>query len=324
MSKKVFITRQIPEVAEKSLRKRGYLVDVFSADRTMTQRELVKTLKRGQYDAVLSLLTDKIDAKVFDASPSVKIFANYATGFDNIDIAEAKKRGIVVTNAPATATPEAVAEHTIAMLLALSTRIIEANDFVRAGKYDGWAPMRFVGTDFKDKTLGLVGTGRIGERVAQIAVAMGMKIAYTDIVQNERVDRECAALYCPSLEELLVQSDFVSLHVPLLDSTRHLIDEKRLRLMKSTAFLVNTARGPVVDERALEKALRDGVIAGAALDVFEFEPKVSRGLRSLRNVVLAPHIASASVEARTEMAELAVQNIIELLEGGKPRNVVNP
>jgi lactate dehydrogenase-like 2-hydroxyacid dehydrogenase len=324
MGKKVFITRQIPEIAEKTLRNRGYLVDVFPCDRVMTQKELIKTLKKGQYDAVLSLLTDKIDAKVFDSAPSVKIFANYATGFDNIDLAEAKKRGIVVTNAPADLASEAVAEHTIAMMLALSTRIVEANDFVRAGKYTGWAPMNFVGTDFHQKTLGLVGTGRIGERVAHIASALGMKVVYTDLVRNERLETGCGASKCVSLEQLLAQSDFVSLHVPLLDSTRHLMDEKRLSLMKPTAFLVNTARGPVVDEKALERALKDRVIAGAALDVFEFEPNVSSGLRKLPNVVLTPHIASASIEARTQMAEIATRNIFDFLEGRTPSNVVNP
>jgi glyoxylate reductase len=323
MSKKVFITRRIPEIAEKTLRNRGYLVDVFPCDRVMTQKELIKTLKKGQYDAVLSLLTDKIGTSVLDAAPSVKIFANYATGFDNIDLAETKKRGVVVTNAPADLASEAVAEHTVAMLLALSTRIVEANDFMRAGKYCGWAPMNFVGMDFHGKTIGLVGTGRIGERVGHIASALGMKVVYTDLVRNERLETGCGASKSASLEQLLAQSDFVSLHVPLLDSTRHLMDEKRLSLMKPTAFIVNTARGPVVDEAALEKALKKGVIAGAALDVFEFEPCVSRGLRKLPNVVLTPHIASASIEARTQMAEIAARNIFECLEGRMPPNVVN-
>jgi lactate dehydrogenase-like 2-hydroxyacid dehydrogenase len=323
MSKKVFITRKIPDIAEKTLRNRGYLVDVFPCDRVMTQRELIKTLKKGQYDAVLSLLTDKIDAAVLDAAPSVKIFANYATGFDNIDLVETKKRGVMATNAPADLASEAVAEHTIAMMLALSTRIVEANDFMRAGKYDGWAPMNFVGTDIQGKTLGLVGTGRIGDRVGHIAAALGMKVIYTDLVRNERMENGCRASKCLSLEQLLAQSDFVSLHVPLLDSTRHLMDEKRLSLMKPTAFLINTARGPVVDEKALEKALRAKVIAGAALDVFEFEPKVSSTLRKLPNVILTPHIASASIEARTQMAEIASRNIFECLEGRMPPNVVN-
>ena len=323
MSKKVFITRNIPDIAVKMLEAKGCEVTVYAKDQVASPRELRKILERGGYDAVLSLLTDRINSSVFDAAPTVRIYSNYATGFDNIDLAEAKKRGIVVANAPSDKASEAVAEHTIAMMLALSTRIVEANDFVRAGKYEGWAPMNFVGTDFHGKTLGLVGTGRIGERVAFFASALGIKIAYTDVVRNERLERQCGASYHASIEELLPVSDFVSLHVPLLDSTRHLIDEARLALMKPTAFLINTARGPVVDEKALENALRKGVIRAAAIDVFEFEPKVSRGLRKLRNVILTPHIASASIEARSQMAEIAAQNIIDFLEGREPAYVVN-
>jgi glyoxylate reductase len=324
MNKRIFITRKIPAIAQEMLEARGYIVDTYQDDSVISPRKLLKTLEKGSYDAVLSLLTDKIDARVFDAAPGLKIVANYATGFDNIDIAEAKKRGITVTNAPADLASGSVAEHTIAMLLALSTRIVEADSFVRAGKYEGWAPMNFVGTDVWGKTIGLVGIGRIGERVAVLARAMGVRVMYTDVFRNTRIEDECGAEYVSSIDELLPRVDFVSLHVPLLDSTHHLINKQRLGLMKSSAFIINTSRGAVIDEEALEEALQSGSIAGAALDVFEFEPKVSSGLKRLKNVILTPHIASASIEARSQMAEIAAQNIIDCLEGGNPRYAVNP
>lgn len=322
MSKVVLVTREIPEVGVRLLRERGYMVDVNPSQTPLTQLELVALVSRRPYDAVLSLLTDPINATVLAAAPSVKIYANYATGFDNIDVAEAKKRGITVTNAPATLATEAVAEHTIALLLALAARVVEADEFVRRGRYQGWSPMNFIGTDILGQTLGLVGAGRIGERVAHYAKGLGMKLMYTDVARNERLELEYGAIYCEQLDALLPQADAVSLHVPLLDSTRHLINAARLQLMKRTALLINTSRGPVVDEQALEQALRTGVIAAAALDVFEFEPKTAPGLVELQNVILTPHIASASVAARNEMAEIAAGNIIDFFEGRTPKNIV--
>jgi glyoxylate reductase len=322
MSKVVLVTREIPEVGVRLLRERGYMVDVNPSQTPLTQLELVALVSRRPYDAVLSLLTDPIGPAVFVAAPSVKIYANYATGFDNIDVAEAKKRGITVTNAPATLATEAVAEHTVALLLALAARVVEADEFVRRGRYQGWSPMNFIGTDILGQTLGLVGAGRIGERVAHYAKGLGMKLMYTDVARNERLEREYGAIYCEQLDALLPQADAVSLHVPLLDSTRHLINAARLQLMKRTALLINTSRGPVVDEQALEQALRTGVIAAAALDVFEFEPKTVPGLVELQNVILTPHIASASVAARNEMAEIAAGNIIDFFEGRTPKNIV--
>jgi len=288
----------------------------------MSQKELIKALKKGSYDAVVSLLTDKIDSNVFDAAPSVKIFANYATGFDNIDIIEAKKRGVAVSNAPAPQTSESVAEHALALALALAARIVEADEFVRKGKYKGWDPMLYIGMDVLGKTLGLVGVGRIGSRVAHYASGLGLKVIYTDVVRNAELEAESGAVFCNSIGELLPAADIVSLHVPLMDSTHHLINEARLRSMKRTAFLVNTSRGPVVDEIALTKALQDKTIAGAALDVFEFEPKIAPGLAKLPNVILTPHIASASLQTRDEMAQMAANNIIDLFEGRTPTNSV--
>ncbi len=320
--KKIFITRKIPDAGIKILKDKGYAVDVYPKDRIMSKRELIKTLKNGSYDAVVSLLTDKIDAEAFDAAPTVKVFANYATGFDNIDLIEAKKRGIAVSNAPAPQTSESVAEHALALALALAARIVEADEFVRKGKYKGWDPMLFIGMDVLGKTLGIVGVGRIGGKVAHYASGLGLKIIYTDVARNEQIEKESGAVFCNSVDELLPQADIVSIHVPLLDSTHHLINEARLKSMKPTAFLVNTSRGPVIDEIALTKALRDKTIAGAALDVFEFEPKIAPGLAKLPNVILTPHIASASLQTRDEMSEMAANNIVDFFEGKTPRNSV--
>lgn len=314
----------IPENGIKMLKDKGYEVDIYPKDNIISGKELLRTLKKGNYDAVLSLITDKIDASVFDAAPSVKIYSNYGTGFDNIDIAEAKKRGIIVTNAPAEFTSEAVAEHTIALMLSLAANIVEADAFVRKGKYKGWAPMDFIGMDIIGKTLGIIGVGRIGGRVAYYSKGLGLNIVYSDVTRNDQIEKECGATYCASVEELLRKADVVSLHVPLLDSTRHLLDEARLKTMKPTAFLVNTSRGPVIDEKALVKVLKEKTIAGAALDVFEFEPKTAPGLTKLDNVILTPHIASASEKARNEMSEIAADNIIDFFEGRTPKYVVNP
>ena len=322
MAKAVFVTRKIPDIGIKKLIEKGYEVDINPNDSIPTQEELLGFLKTKPYDAVLSLLTDKIDAKVYDAAPSVKLFANYATGYDNIDITEAAKRGILVANAPAELTSEAVAEHTLALMLALAARIVEADEFVRQGRYKGWEPMNFIGTDILGKTLGIVGAGRIGGRVGKYAKGLGMKIIYTDVARNNKFEAECGALYAATLEELLGESDIVTLHVPLLDSTRHLLNAGHLKKMKPTAFLINTSRGPVVEESALEEALTMKTISGAALDVFEFEPKISAGLVKIPNVILTPHIASASIEAREQMSELAADNIIDFLEGGQPRNLI--
>ena len=322
MPKTIFVTRQIPEVGLKMLRDKGYIVDVRAKDSIPTAKEIIRAVKKKPYDAVVTLLTDPIGPAVFDAAPTAKIFANYATGFDNIDLPAAAKRGVVVTNTPAASTPEAVAEHTFALILSLAARIVEADESVRRGKYKGWAPMNFIGTDILGKTLGLIGAGRIGSRVAHYARGFGLKVVYTDVVRNMDMEDDCGAIYRTSAEEVLRESDVVSLHVPLLDSTRHLISANHLKMMKPTAFLVNTSRGPVVDEDALVGALQSGTIAGAGLDVFEFEPHLVPGLVKLQNVILTPHIASASVAVRDEMSVMVADNIIAFFEGRTPPNAV--
>ncbi len=323
MAKNILITRQIPDKAIRILKEKGYEVDVNYKDKIPSQKKIVKLLRAKNYDVVVTLLTDRIDASIFSAAPSVKMFANYATGYDNIDIVEAKNRGVFITNAPAELSSEAVAEHTVALMLALATRIVEADDFVRRGKYKGWSPMNFIGTDFLGKTVGLVGAGHIGERVAHYLKGLGLQIIYTDVVKSQKLEEEYGAVYYKSIDDLLPKADFVSLHVPLLDSTKHLINETRLRFMKRSSFIVNTSRGPIIDELALEKILKEGVIRGAGLDVFEFEPKLSSGLMKLKNVILTPHIASASESARDQMAEIVANNVIDFLEGRVPKNLVN-
>ncbi|MEQ1561706.1 MAG: D-glycerate dehydrogenase [Nitrospira sp.] len=319
----IFVTRKIDDVGVKILRDSGYDVDINESDVLPTQDEIIQHLNKKQYDAVVTLLTDKIDSKVFDAVPNVKLYVNYASGFDNLDTEEAKKRGITVCNAPAQITSEAVAEHTLALLLALTARIVEADQFVRDGKYKGWSPTNFIGTDILGKTIGLVGVGRIGSRVGFYAKALGMKVVYHDVTRSEDFEKESGAEYVESLDDLLKKVDVVSIHVPLLESTKHLINWERLNKMKKTAFLINTSRGPVVDEASLTKALQENVIAGAGLDVFEFEPNISPELIKQQNVILTPHIASASVEAREEMSKIAANNIIDFLNGKEPANKVN-
>ncbi|HVS79788.1 MAG TPA: D-glycerate dehydrogenase [Candidatus Paceibacterota bacterium] len=325
MPKNVLVTRKIPDVGIGMLKNAGFNVDILPGDQPHTQAELIDALQKKQYDAVLSLLTDQVDAKLFDAAPSVKIYANYAIGFNNMDVAEAMKRGITLTNTPGNSFSFCIAEHAIALMLALSTRLVEGDRFVRAGKYKGWDPDIFVGTDLQKKKLGLIGAGHIGERVAHHASrGFDMEVLYYDVVKNEKIEQEYGAKYFGTPEEVLKEADFVSLHVPLLDSTKHLINADRLKLMKPSAFLVNTSRGPVVDENALVDALKNKVIRGAGLDVFEFEPQLAAGLAELENVVLTPHIASARESARNDMATLAAQNIVDFLEGREPKNKVNP
>ena len=323
MDKHIFITRKIPDIAVKMLTEKGFSVDVSNEDRILTEQEIINILKGKSYNGVVCLLTEQINKNILDASDSVKIFTNYATGFDNIDLVEARARNVTITNAPASLSTEAVAQHAIAFITSLSSRMVEADRFVREGKYIGWEPMHFTGTDFLGKTLGLVGAGRIGERMAFYAKGLGLKIIYTDINQNEKLEKECNAMYYKTLDEVLKEADFISLHVPLLPSTKHLINKDKFSLMKPTSFLINTSRGPVVDEEALRDALGNKVIAGAGLDVFEFEPKLVEGLIDLPNIIMTPHIASANLDAREQMAEIVAQDIIDFFEGKIPRNIVN-
>lgn len=320
---KVFITRPIPEAGIKMLREKGYdvVVNEKARDRAASEKELIRGVKNA--DAMLSVLTDKITAKVMDSGlPSLKVIANYAVGFDNIDVAAAKEKNILITNTPGVLT-DTVAEHTFALMLAIAHRISEADRFSRTDKYKAWGPELLLGTDLSGKTLGIVGLGRIGSRVAHYAErGFDMKIIYTDVKQNLEFEQEFKAIFAQTIDELLPHCDFISLHVPLLDSTHHLINETRLKLMKPTAYLINTSRGQVIDEKVLAKALKEQWIRGAAIDVFEFEPDITPELKELDNIILTPHIASATKETRDKMAKIAAENITEALEGRTPPNLV--
>ncbi|MEK7076811.1 MAG: D-glycerate dehydrogenase, partial [Patescibacteria group bacterium] len=251
-----------------------------------------------------------------------KIFANYAVGFDNFDLEAARARNIIITNTPDVLT-DTVAEHTFALMLAIAHRVCEADRFTRKGLYQGWAPLLLLGNDLSHKTVGIVGLGRIGSRVAHHAVrGFDAKIIYYDVKQNADFEKKYGAVFMPRVEDLLPQADFVSIHVPLLPMTQHLMNDMRFQLMKKTAYFVNTSRGPIVDESALLRALRAGTIRGAALDVFEHEPRVDPLLAELENIILTPHIASATFETREQMARVAANNIIEALAGNIPPNIV--
>jgi glyoxylate reductase len=317
----VFVTRRIPDAGLALLRARKDLaLRVFPKDRRISRKELLAGVRGAS--AILSLLTERIDAEVMDAAgPQLKIVANYAVGYDNIDLAAAKKRGILVANTPGALT-EAVAEHTFALMMAIARRIPESDRYVRSGKYKAWAPMLLMGTQLMGKILGVIGLGRIGIGIAERAVlGMGMKVLYFDVRRDEAFEKRVGAKFA-TVDEVLAGSDVVSIHVPLLPTTRHLIDAKALRKMRKGAYLVNTSRGPVVDEKALVAALKAKRIAGAALDVFEDEPKLAPGLAKLPNVVLTPHTASATFEARSDMAVLAAQAILDVLAGKTPSNLV--
>ncbi len=316
----MFVTRQIPKKGILLLRKH-FLVKIYSKNQPIPRKELLQEVK--QCDALLSLLTEKIDNEVLKANPNLKVVSNYAVGYDNVDVKAATAQGIPVCNTPGVL-ENAVAEHTFALLLALCKRIAEADQYVRAGKYKRWEPMQLLGTELEGKTIGIIGLGRIGAGVAERASkGMGVNVLYHDIKRNKQFEKELQAKFV-SLTELLKKSDFVSLHVPLLPSTRHLIGKEELMLMRKTAYLINTSRGPVIDEKALVEALKKKHIAGAGLDVYENEPRLTPGLIKLKNVILTPHTASATIEARTAMSELAAQNIIDVLQGRKAKFTVNP
>ncbi|PJC36903.1 D-glycerate dehydrogenase [Candidatus Peregrinibacteria bacterium CG_4_9_14_0_2_um_filter_53_11] len=317
----IYVTREIPEGGLKLLREKFGEFEMNTEDRVLSRAELLEKV-RGR-DAVLSLLTDTIDAEVFDAAgPQCKIFSNYAVGFNNIDLAAASERGIMVTNTPGVLT-EATADLAIALMFACARSIVEADEFMRGGKFQGWGPMMFLGQEVTGQTLGIVGAGRIGYNVAlKMAKGFGMKILYVDMSQQEELERETGARRV-ELDELLRESDFVSLHVTLNPSTEHMINAEKLALMKPTAILVNTARGPVVDEKALVEALQQKKIFAAGLDVFENEPAMAPGLAELKNAIVVPHIASATMWTRTQMAEIAARNLISALEGRTPEFLVN-
>lgn len=320
MTKKVFISGKIPAVAYEMLSKQ-FDVTMHDDLRLLTKEEIIAGLK--EKDALLCLLSDSIDAEVIASNPSLQIIANYGAGFNNIDVAAASARKIPVTNTPGVST-NATAELTMGLIIAIARRLVEGDKVSRAGAFTGWAPLFHLGVELTGKTLGIIGMGNIGRGVAKRAQAFGMEIIYHNRTRlDEKTEQEYGARYV-SFDEIVKQSDFLSLNLSYNPSMHHMIGAKEITSMKPGAYLINAARGPLVDEAALLEALQNKLIAGAALDVYEFEPKITAGLEKLDNVILAPHIGNATVEARTAMAEIAANNIIAVLSGDKPQTCVNP
>jgi glyoxylate reductase len=318
---KIFVTRQIPGDSLEKLKVDGNEVVVSEFGRPLTPEELLN--KSKGVDALLSLLTDRIDSDLMDAiGPQLKIISNYAVGFDNVDVKEAGDRGILVTNTPSEEVDEAVAEHTWALISALTRRIVEADEATRRGAYRGWEPDIFLGINLIGKTLGIIGLGGIGTMVARRAGGYKMNIIYNKHTRDTDAEQKMGVKFC-ELDELLATSDVITLHVPLTDETRHMINKDTLSKMKKGAFLVNTARGPIVNEHDLVEALRSGQLGGAGLDVFDNEPDISPELYDMPNVITTPHIASATIEARNKMGEQAVAAILDTFAGTKPQNLVD-
>jgi len=316
---KVFATRPLFEAA-RAILDANCDVEYWRQPERIPREELLLRVKDKQ--ALVCLLTERVNDELLHAAPKLRIAANVAVGFDNINVAACTGRGVVATNTPGVL-DETTADFAWTLLMAVARRIGEGEALARSGNWEGWDLDQLVGTDVWGKTLGLVGFGRIGRAMARRASGFQMKVLYTDAVRvAESVEQELHAEF-RDLNSLLAESDYVSLHVPLLPETRGLFDGARFSRMKPTAFLINTARGPVVNEAALVLALQSGKIAGAALDVFENEPRIHPGLKR-SNVVLAPHIASASVETRTKMACIAAENVVALFAGRRPPNLLNP
>jgi glyoxylate reductase len=290
-------------------------VDLYSGEAPISAEQLKQRI--ADKNALICLITDMIDRPVLDAAPSLKVVANVAAGYNNIDVTHARSRGVVVTNTPDVLT-ESVADFTWGLILAITRRLAEGERLLRRGEWKGWALDFMLGSELRGKQLGLIGFGRIGRAVAARAAAFGMRVAYTSHRDAVRASTNAGPGEMMSFDRLLITSDVISLHVPLTEETRHLIDKRALARMKRSAFLVNTSRGPVVDEAALAWALQQHLIAGAALDVYEHEPAVHPDLLPLENVLLVPHLASGTTETRSTMAELAVDNVIEVLAGRSP------
>ena len=316
----VYVTRLLPSPGTAPLEAAGFAVRQHEPDQPPTPDEL--RTGAADADALVCLLTDRVDGELLDAAPGLRVVANVAVGFDNIDVPACTARGVLATNTPGVLT-EATADLAWALLLAAARRVGEGERLVRAGAWEGWSPTQLVGQPVHGRTIGIVGMGAIGTAVARRARGFGMPVLYTSRSARPEVEAETGARQVP-LDELLATADVVSLHAPLTPDTRHLIDAAALARMKPTAILVNTARGPVVDEAALVEALRAGRIAAAGLDVFEREPALADGLAELDNAVVLPHLGSATTEARATMVGLACANVVAALTGGEPPTPLNP
>jgi lactate dehydrogenase-like 2-hydroxyacid dehydrogenase len=315
----ILITRDLPDAAPAILRAAGHEITINSHDRPFTPEELLEVSSSA--DGLLTMLNDKIDGALLAQRPNIRAIANYAVGYNNIDVPACTARKIGVSNTPGVLT-NATAEIAWTLLMAAARRAAEGERLLRGGAWAGWEPLQLLGVDVVGQTLGIVGAGRIGVRLAKMATGFDMKILYHNRKPNPEMQSLGAALV--PLKELLSQSDFISLHVPLTAETRHLIGRDEFKLMKPSAVLINTARGPVVDEVALVEALKSRRIFAAGLDVYENEPTVHPGLFELENVILLPHIGSATIATRARMAKMAAENLVAMLAGIRPANPVNP
>jgi len=317
---KVYVTRLLPEQAMERIRS-SCALEVWEGELPPPRDILLEKVR--DVEGLLCLLTDKVDSELMSKAPKLRVISNFAVGYDNIDVAEATKRGIVVGNTPDVLT-ETTADFTFAMIMAAARRVVEGDKQVREGKWKTWGPLTLLGVDVHNATLGIVGLGRIGTAVARRAKGFGMEVLYHGLTRKEQMEKDLGIQYV-GLHKLLPESDFVTLHTSLTSLTYHLIGSKELAEMKETGVLVNTARGSIVDNMALYEALRDRRIAFAALDVTDPEPlPADHPLLTLRNVIITPHIASATVATRTKMALMAADNLIAALNGKKPPHVVNP
>ncbi len=318
---KVYVTREMPERGLRIIKEK-FDAEIWPEYAPPPKKLIIE--KAAKVDALATLLSDKIDAEVYNAAPKLKIVAQMAVGFDNIDIPEATKRGIYVTNTPGVLT-DTTADFAWALLMAVARRVVEADQYVRTGKWKvGWHPMMLQGRDLYGATLGIVGLGRIGCAIAKRAKGFDMKVLYNDVIRRPDFEKEYGIEFVDA-DYLFRNADFITINVPLMKETYHLVDEKKLGMMKKTAYVINNSRGPVVDEKALYKALKEGWIAGAGLDVFEQEPTpIDNPLLKLGNIVVAPHISSASYETRSKMAEMVAENLVSFFEGKTPPNLVNP
>ena len=317
----IYLSAKLPELGTKLLKEAALDYTVYEGDRLITKKELIEHV--ASCEVLICPLSTIVDREVIDAAPKLKLIANFGAGFNNIDSAYAKEKNIYVTNTPVVST-YATAELTGGLIIALSRRIVEGDRLMHEQGFDGWAPLFFLGHELKDKTLGIIGMGQIGQALAKMMTAFGMKILY---YQRHRLpfalEKQLQATYC-SQAVLIQQADVLTLHAPLTNETHHLLTSETFEQMKNSALLINAARGPLVDEQALLQALTTQQIAGAALDVYEFEPAVTAGLKEQSNVILTPHIGNASVEARNDMAEIVAKNTIALFEKQPIHHIVNP
>lgn len=318
---KIFVSRKVPGSALSRLLESEHEVVVSEFDRPLVYDEFIERAKGCE--GILTFLTDKINTEVLnDIGPQLKVLANYAVGYDNIKVEDATNVGVVVANTPSDEVNESVAEHTWALMLALARRVVEADEATRNGAYKGWEPAIFLGTNLVGKTLGIVGMGRIGTMVARRAKGFNMRVIYFNRSRDEEAEKETGAEY-KDFDTVLAESDFLSLHVPLTPETRGMIRRDTIAKMKKGVYLVNTARGPICVEQDLADALRNGHLNGVGLDVFENEPAINPELVGMENVIVTPHIASATWEARNKMGEQAVDAILQTLSGEMPSNIVN-